>query len=629
MTFGSHINNGSRQEFCSSDGSAECLSEFCDVVLRPNRLARFATIVVALLGIARADVVVVDNRTTQPINISVQASGALPEPLRLAAGECRPLFVDTPPTLTYSTGQQQVQQLLRLQSAYFFATTPTGEMRLIPIGLGDQSQPATARPLPGSAHGPAAMIPVKVLVDEEETARRPNWERRLRDRVDAASRIMQAHTGVGFTVLATGEWMTDDRNNDFNETLRQFEKAVPAHPAQLAIGFSSQYEVVKGRVHLGGTRGPLSSHILMREWSVHVSENERLELLVHELGHLLGAAHSPEADSVMRPVLGDRKARRNDFTIRFDPVNTLVMAMAGEEIRRRRIVSFDALTNPTRHRLAEIYRAIAPTQPKDKSATLLAARLGPISRTVARPTSSDAQAAAAKPNREADEVEAIMLAIVTAARTNKQSVAPVDGDKLLDNYLRTARDAASHLPAEVRRERMLAGLLLAIDTKDEFIIISELKDLASQTGAQSNSVVRRAFIGSPTLAGRPDTLKHFLLSAYLAEKRGADAAEALGIAKEFADSRPGGSGFSFADLAADLAGIRFAQQLKVDPQHLIGRGDELSAADYVPELSNLAEGISLRDAVIKYGGPGDARLQNEIDRLKESVEKLDVYQQTP
>ena len=78
---------------------------------------------------------------------------------------------------------------------------------------------------------------------------------------------------------------------------------------------------------MAGTRGPLHSHILVREWSPQMSEPERLEFLVHELGHFLGASHSPEPDSVMRPVLGDQPGRSaRAFRIRFDPVNTLVMS---------------------------------------------------------------------------------------------------------------------------------------------------------------------------------------------------------------------------------------------------------------------------------------------------------------
>ena len=149
--------------------------------------------------------------------------------------------------------------------------------------------------------------------------------------------MLEKHAGVRLKVVAVGNWDSDDTVTDFFESLGEFERDVKPFPAQLAIGFTSQYQVVQGRTHMAGTRGALHGHILVREWSRQMSEPERLELLVHELGHFLGASHSPEPTSVMRPVLGDRQAVRKGFQVRFDPVNTLIISMVGEELRRRRI----------------------------------------------------------------------------------------------------------------------------------------------------------------------------------------------------------------------------------------------------------------------------------------------------
>ena len=45
-------------------------------------------------------------------------------------------------------------------------------------------------------------------------------------------------------------------------------------------------------------------------------------MLVHELGHFLGAVHSAESRSVMRPNIGDRQERVRSFHIGFDAPNT-------------------------------------------------------------------------------------------------------------------------------------------------------------------------------------------------------------------------------------------------------------------------------------------------------------------
>jgi hypothetical protein len=106
----------------------------------------------------------------------------------------------------------------------------------------------------------------------------------------------------------------------------------------------------------------------LREWSKHVSEAERLELLVHELCHFLGAAHSPESVSVMRPILGDRQVRLKSFTIAVDPVNALVMNLVADDIRDRGIKSFGQISDTTAARLRVIYEVLGEALPDDPAA---------------------------------------------------------------------------------------------------------------------------------------------------------------------------------------------------------------------------------------------------------------------
>ena len=62
-----------------------------------------------------------------------------------------------------------------------------------------------------------------------------------------------------------------------------------------------------------------------------------------------------------------------------------------------------------------------------------------------------------------------------------------------------------------------------------------------------------------TLSGRQDLRKHFLISAGLYAANTGQAAFGMGELKELLDSNAGGSGFSFDDMAADLAGVHFAR----------------------------------------------------------------------
>jgi hypothetical protein len=87
------------------------------------------------------------------------------------------------------------------------------------------------------------------------------------------------------------------------------------------------------------------------------------------------------------------------------------------------------------------------------------------------------------------------------------------------------------------------------------------------------------------------------------------------------DSMPGGSGFSFVDMAANTAGIRLAAVATRNPKSVhamqarVRRGIEV--ADMLPSLAGLPEGITRDQLQADYGGIGGTetrRLLGEIDR---------------
>jgi histidinol phosphatase-like PHP family hydrolase len=64
-----------------------------------------------------------------------------------------------------------------------------------------------------------------------------------------------------------------------------------------------------------------------------------------------------------------------------------------------------------------------------------------------------------------------------------------------------------------------------------------------------------------TLRGRGDLVLHFLYSTILEQIGDSDIGLSIGEIKELLDSNKGGSGYSFADLAADKAGLMFSSML--------------------------------------------------------------------
>lgn len=216
--------------------------------------------------------------------------------------------------------------------------------------------------------GAAEIIRVKIVVDEEEATRPDVWRKRLTSRLNKASAIIDRYADVRFAVHAFETWDSDDRIQEFSKSLRELEQEVKPKPSQIVIGFSSQYRFQPGRNNLGGTRGPMNPYILIRENAASVLEPERLEVLVHELGHFLGAAHSGRADSVMRPVVGDGKARARAFQVGFDPHNAEIIRLISGAMRDRRVRGFQQLPKPILQRLRPHYAALASELPGDPAA---------------------------------------------------------------------------------------------------------------------------------------------------------------------------------------------------------------------------------------------------------------------
>ncbi len=120
--------------------------------------------------------------------------------------------------------------------------------------------------------------------------------------------------------------------------------------------------------------------------------------------------------------------------------------------------------------------------------------------------------------------------------------------------------------------------------------------------ASSNSRPRSGRV-KLTLLGRDDLAKHFLVSAAITVSGGSGLANLAGIYKEMNDSK-GGSGFSFADLAADRAGVKLAEIASGSPEHakLMQQrmSDNFKETDFMPRIDNLPEGIQEIEFKLKY-----------------------------
>ena len=138
---------------------------------------------------------------------------------------------------------------------------------------------------------------------------------------------------------------------------------------------------------------------------------------------------------------------------------------------------------------------------------------------------------------------------------------------------------------------------------------------------------RLAALGEPTMFGRHDLAQHFFVSAALTAVLGAKAADAAGVAKELLDAQEGGSGFSFADLAADMGGVHFASRLIESPERAKAIGKRFRVADYAIGPKGLDEDLAMKDFEKKYGGTGDERYKKKRREIKSRIEALPGYEE--
>ncbi len=131
-----------------------------------------------------------------------------------------------------------------------------------------------------------------------------------------------------------------------------------------------------------------------------------------------------------------------------------------------------------------------------------------------------------------------------------------------------------------------------------------------------------------TLAGRKDMALHFIYSAAIKILTDSHTSFAVGELKEMLDSLQGGSGFSFADLAADQSGIRFAE-LASEPRS--ARQLQQTAAQltderyFFPDISQLPEAISQPQFDRQYGD-GSGEFYNQLlDAIKNAIDALPIH----
>ncbi|GAA0854178.1 hypothetical protein [Aliiglaciecola litoralis] len=136
----------------------------------------------------------------------------------------------------------------------------------------------------------------------------------------------------------------------------------------------------------------------------------------------------------------------------------------------------------------------------------------------------------------------------------------------------------------------------------------------------------------PMLANRSDLTQHFVISAAIKILSEQGISMAIGEFKELMDRAEGGSGFSFADLAADLAGLKLAvAAMDPDTAKQVQRAlaNINNESDFFPTIESLPEGLSKSEFSDQYNTVNSPEYKQQVDNINQRIAALPLYASMP
>ncbi len=205
---------------------------------------------------------------------------------------------------------------------------------------------------------------------------------------------------------------------------------------------------------------------------------------------------------------------------------------------------------------------------------------------------------------------------------NKGSKIP-QGEQRFVALVRIAFDYPKDKSEDVILGNRAAILALGIALGDEGI--------ARFVGLDANSTLLKKAallrLGT-TLHEREDWPRHFCVSASLSVLEHPLISDAGGLIKEQLDALTGGSGFSFCDIAADRAGVRFAEAATLSEQDANAMQaflhTEARTFNFLPEVADLPENLSTEEFQRVYGSVGSESYQLLIDEIELRLDSSNV-----
>jgi len=180
---------------------------------------------------------------------------------------------------------------------------------------------------------PARVVRVKALVDIPFRNRNPGWDQEARGLIEAASDYYEEEFGIRLITQSVAAWPENERVPSTPTLLARLQKQFPVAAADssydIVVAFSGENVsriLSDGRPRvdrIGNCSQGLARYIvlptrrLFRYTGVHADPESDVLALIHELGHVFGAEHVEDFNSIMH--------ENFDYRTQFDAKNRTII----------------------------------------------------------------------------------------------------------------------------------------------------------------------------------------------------------------------------------------------------------------------------------------------------------------
>ncbi|MBI2360888.1 MAG: hypothetical protein HYV04_18620 [Deltaproteobacteria bacterium] len=179
-----------------------------------------------------------------------------------------------------------------------------------------------------AARAPERVVRVKALADPKLRQENPRWEEEIKELLQASSDYFEREFGIRLVAQKVAAWPQRERIASTTLLLSRLRREVPLTDANgnydLVIAFTAEpvdiYSDGKARVdRIGNCQQGLGNYLVSAVSSPFRYRGPGAEptldvvALVHELGHIFGAEHTADTDSIM--------SKNFDYRTEFDKKN--------------------------------------------------------------------------------------------------------------------------------------------------------------------------------------------------------------------------------------------------------------------------------------------------------------------